>query len=106
MSFFLQSAAKKSGVKTAAVSTSAPSVSGLHIRLQREAEEAKMLETDFTKISFPDVKTLQSMVVVIKPAEGYYSGGSFEFSVDIPDDYPYHPPKAVCLTDVCIHICF
>ena len=38
--------------------------------------------------------------LVIKPQEGIYEGGEYEFSMDCPDDYPNRPPKVMCLTTI------
>ena len=40
--------------------------------------------------------------VTIKPDEGYYRGGAFTFTFDVPGTYPHEAPKVKCLTK-CYH---
>ena len=48
-------------------------------------------------IAFPNGKDdLLNFVIAIKPDEGYYRGGTFEFSFAVPTMYPHEPPKVRC----------
>ena len=48
-------------------------------------------------IAFPNGRDdLLNFVIAIKPDEGYYRGGTFEFSFAVPTMYPHEPPKVRC----------
>ncbi|CAL5333639.1 unnamed protein product [Camellia sinensis] len=52
-------------------------------------------------ISFPNGKDdLMNFEVTIRPDEGYYLGGTFTFSFQVPPVYPHEPPKVKCKTKV------
>jgi len=40
------------------------------------------------------------MVLTIKPDQGLWAGGTFAFSIKVPDMYPHEPPKVHCNTAV------
>eukprot|EP00211_Chloroparvula_japonica_P015749 CAMPEP_0119122692 /NCGR_PEP_ID=MMETSP1310-20130426/2878_1 /TAXON_ID=464262 /ORGANISM="Genus nov. species nov., Strain RCC2339" /LENGTH=203 /DNA_ID=CAMNT_0007112391 /DNA_START=78 /DNA_END=689 /DNA_ORIENTATION=- len=58
----------------------------------------EMDEVPGVKVDFPDPDNLMVLKVEIKPPEGYYKGGTFVFSVNVPDNYPFTPPKVRCDT--------
>ncbi|CAG2105613.1 unnamed protein product, partial [Medioppia subpectinata] len=43
---------------------------------------------------------LMNFKITICPDEGYYKGGKFSFSLKVPQNYPYGPPKVKCETRV------
>ena len=47
-----------------------------------------------------DPKDITKFKLVIKPQEGIYEGGKWEFSFDCPPDFPNNPPKVHCLTQI------
>ncbi|XP_063935012.1 NEDD8-conjugating enzyme Ubc12 isoform X3 [Daucus carota subsp. sativus] len=52
-------------------------------------------------ISFPNGKDdLMNFEVIIRPDEGYYSGGLFTFTFQISPIYPHEAPKVKCKTKV------
>ncbi|KAF7128026.1 hypothetical protein RHSIM_Rhsim11G0173600 [Rhododendron simsii] len=52
-------------------------------------------------ISFPNGKDdLMNFEVTIRPDEGYYLGGTFMFTFQVPPMYPHEPPKVKCKTKV------
>ena len=65
------------------------------------------------QVTQPDLNDLSQLTVTISPDQvklkihrnssfiffsmkGFYSGGHFTFSIRIPSDYPYSPPKIQC----------
>jgi ubiquitin-conjugating enzyme E2 M len=32
--------------------------------------------------------------------DSYWYGGKYEFTISIPDNYPFDPPKVMCLTKI------
>src|SRR5690349_4208840 len=51
-----------------------------------------------TKILFNDPNNLMKFDVQIKPSDGLYSGALFLFTVEVPNTYPYDPPRVICNT--------
>ena len=48
-------------------------------------------------IAFPNGKDdLLNFVISIKPDEGFYRGGTFDFAFAVPAMYPHEPPKVRC----------
>jgi len=66
------------------------------LRAQKDISE--MDPVPGTKISFPDANNIMKFDVSIRPSDGLYSGATFNFAVEIPNSYPYDPPKVVCNT--------
>eukprot|EP00299_Pterocystis_sp_00344_P010189 c4497_g1_i1.p1 GENE.c4497_g1_i1~~c4497_g1_i1.p1 ORF type:complete len:150 (-),score=25.48 c4497_g1_i1:820-1269(-) len=49
----------------------------------------------------PDGNNLyQWKAVIIAPADSVYSGGVFQLRIDIPENYPFQPPKVRFLTRI------
>ncbi|KAK1292250.1 NEDD8-conjugating enzyme Ubc12 [Acorus calamus] len=52
-------------------------------------------------IAFPNGKDdLMNFEVTLQPDEGYYLGGSFVFTFQVPPIYPHEAPKVKCKTKV------
>jgi len=51
-----------------------------------------------TRLNFPDPNHLMTFELFVIPADGMYKGAEFKFTVNIPNTYPYDPPKAQCET--------
>ncbi|EAY16685.1 Ubiquitin-conjugating enzyme family protein [Trichomonas vaginalis G3] len=43
---------------------------------------------------------IMNFVVRIKPSDGYWAGYNFDFLFATPDNFPYIPPKVLCLTKI------
>eukprot|EP00467_Chlorarachnion_reptans_P016701 CAMPEP_0114499782 /NCGR_PEP_ID=MMETSP0109-20121206/7607_1 /TAXON_ID=29199 /ORGANISM="Chlorarachnion reptans, Strain CCCM449" /LENGTH=195 /DNA_ID=CAMNT_0001677385 /DNA_START=78 /DNA_END=665 /DNA_ORIENTATION=- len=41
-------------------------------------------------------RSLLDFRFTLSPEEGYWLGGTFHFRCQVPDDYPYKPPKITC----------
>mmetsp|Transcript_20737 Transcript_20737/g.35385 ORF Transcript_20737/g.35385 Transcript_20737/m.35385 type:complete len:228 (+) Transcript_20737:74-757(+) len=51
-------------------------------------------------LNFPDPDNLMDFRVDITPSEGLYKDATFNFTVTVPPDYPFKPPKAMCNTPI------
>ncbi|XP_057527609.1 NEDD8-conjugating enzyme Ubc12-like [Amaranthus tricolor] len=69
------------------------------LRLHKDITELNLSKS--CNISFPNGKDdLMNFEVTIRPDEGYYLGGTFVFTFQVPSVYPYEPPKVKCKTKV------
>ncbi|KAI3847253.1 hypothetical protein MKW92_031235 [Papaver armeniacum] len=67
------------------------------LRLNKDISELNLPQT--TKIAFPNGKDeLMNFEVSIRPDEGYYRSGKFEFTFQVPPTYPHEAPKVKCKT--------
>ncbi|KAH9611248.1 hypothetical protein KSS87_011802 [Heliosperma pusillum] len=78
--------------------------SAIHLDLSKHVSLADISELNLPKscnISFPNGKDdLMNFEVTIRPDEGYYLGGIFAFTFQVPSVYPHEPPKVKCKTKV------
>ena len=87
-----------------------PAIGGTNIaliRIQKDISEIQ-LPPNIT-LSFPNPDDLLNFDVKIKPKEGYYQHGAFDFAFKIKPMYPYEPPKVQCKQKVriwCLTYCF
>ena len=58
------------------------------------------------ELRFPDPNNIMSSEIIITPQDGMYKGGRFVFTMNIPDDYPFSPPKVHCQTRVLHPVCY
>lgn len=54
-------------------------------------------------IEFPDTKDISKFAIKLSPGGGYYKGASFEFQVDVSEQYPIEAPKVECSTTPIYH---
>ncbi|XP_048336371.1 NEDD8-conjugating enzyme Ubc12 isoform X2 [Ziziphus jujuba] len=79
--------------------TPAKKQSAGELRLHKDISELNLPKTCI--ISFPNGKDdLMNFEVTIRPDEGYYLGGTFLFSFQVPSIYPHEAPKVKCKTKV------
>ncbi|KAK6460146.1 ubiquitin-conjugating enzyme/RWD-like protein [Scheffersomyces coipomensis] len=69
-------------------------VSSAQALLQKHLTELELPKS--TNIEFPDPKDFFNFKLVISPAGGYYSKGSFTFTVEVTQNFPFEPPKVKC----------
>mmetsp|Transcript_20808 Transcript_20808/g.70850 ORF Transcript_20808/g.70850 Transcript_20808/m.70850 type:complete len:184 (+) Transcript_20808:202-753(+) len=85
----------------AAAATGKPKQTPGELRIAKDISELN-LPAGYS-IHFPDGKDkLMRFEVTVKPDEGFYLGGQFMFSFDVPATYPHEPPKVKCHT-LCYH---
>lgn len=72
------------------------------LRIQKEVGEIDTVcgKDKTIAVSFPDPDNLMAFNVTIQPAEGYWKGGKFVFSVKVLKTYPHDAPKCHCDTKV------
>jgi len=68
--------------------------------LVREVQEMESTLPRTCRVHFDDPNKLHSFVLFVSPDEGYWAGGRFRFSVDVPDDYNIVPPRVSCDTKI------
>lgn len=69
------------------------------LRLHKDISELNLPKS--CNISFPKGQDdLMNFEVTIRPDEGYYLGGTFVFTFQVPSVYPHEPPKVKCKTKV------
>merc|ERR1711916_281880 len=69
------------------------------IRIQKDIQELE-LGSNMT-IDFPNgADDMLNFVITMRPDEGLYSGGTFQFTFEIPSGYPHTVPKVHCDTKV------
>eukprot|EP01018_Ginkgo_biloba_P033858 Gb_16782 [translate_table: standard] len=69
------------------------------LRLHKDMSELSLPMS--TSITFPNGKDeLTTFEISIQPNEGYYTEGTFVFTVSVSPLYPYDPPKVKCKTKV------
>lgn len=49
-------------------------------------------------VTFPNPDDLMTIALSLSPEEGFYTAGTFAFTISIPADYPHSPPKVHCDT--------
>ena len=60
------------------------------LRLQKDVQELD--GGDVAKVTFPDASNLKVMNCSIAPTDGFWQGATFNFTIDVPDDYPHKAP--------------
>lgn len=68
------------------------------IRLQKDFEDLGSIPD--TELIVPDANNLQHFIMRIKPVQGIWQGGNFDFDFTIPDDFPFTRPAVKCLTRI------
>jgi ubiquitin-conjugating enzyme E2 M len=86
---------KKEGMKSVLSSRS--------IRLTRDIETLDLPPQ--ARIEFPNVtavgkRDITNFHIIMTPNEGYWKGGSFVFTFEIPPEYNFKPPKVTCITRI------
>ena len=64
------------------------------IRIDRDLSN---LDGTTAKCTAPNPRDLKVLTVQVKPPDGIWIGGTFNFRLNFPDQYPHEPPKATYL---------
>ncbi|XP_042209127.1 NEDD8-conjugating enzyme UBE2F-like isoform X1 [Homarus americanus] len=73
----------------------------ISIRDQLLVKEVSEMESNLPEgcaAKFDDPDTLHSFHLIVTPPEGYWSGGVFAFSINVPEEYNIAPPLVRCET--------
>ncbi|EDQ86109.1 uncharacterized protein MONBRDRAFT_35275 [Monosiga brevicollis MX1] len=52
------------------------------------------------KLEFDDPDDLMNFRLILRPTEGFYRGGRFQFTFNVGRNYPHEPPKVHCDTKI------
>ena len=86
---------KTSGTTTSGTKKVTPG----QLRLSKDIAQIDIPKNAVMK--FPNKDDITKFDVTVKPEDGsYWYGGTYSFTVTIPDDYPQEPPKITCNTKV------
>merc|ERR1712065_57451 len=89
---------KKEG-QTSSAQAAEDSQKPAEIRIQKDISELELGPN--AEIDFPNgADDLMNFVVTIRPDEGYWAGGKFDFVFSIPEGYPHDVPNVDCTTKV------
>ncbi|GAQ84201.1 ubiquitin-conjugating enzyme [Klebsormidium nitens] len=70
-------------------------------RLFKEFKEVQRDKKDTDIVLFPDESNIYRWTAYIKgPAETPYDGGTFQLSINVPENYPLTPPVVRCNTKI------
>ncbi|GAB5353065.1 hypothetical protein AAMO2058_000006400 [Amorphochlora amoebiformis] len=66
--------------------------------MRMQADMSVLELPPYVKLNQDDVKAnkLTDFRLSIAPQDGYWKGGTFRFRYQVPDGYPYKPPKITC----------
>ncbi|CAB3984153.1 NEDD8-conjugating enzyme UBE2F-like [Paramuricea clavata] len=70
------------------------------ILLTKEVPEMIENLPDTCQVDFKDPDILKEFDLTIKPEEGFWSGGTFHFHINVPEEYNIKPPLASCKTRI------
>lgn len=79
-----------------AASNAASFVSSAQLRITKDINDLSLY--DSFEVHFPDPDDLLKFKAVIRPDEGFYNGGRFEFTFCVGPNYPHEPPRVTCDT--------
>ncbi len=73
-------------------------MSPAQLRLQKDITELDIPKS--IKLSFPNTTDLFNFTLAILPQQGYYQGGTFDFTVEVSNNFPMEPPKIKCTNKI------
>eukprot|EP00045_Choanoeca_perplexa_P022977 m.11529 g.11529 ORF g.11529 m.11529 type:complete len:182 (+) comp9834_c0_seq1:107-652(+) len=82
----------------AAGHTPGAGTSASELRITKDHNELQLPSS--CKLSFDDPDDLMHFRLTLKPTEGFYKGGKFDFSFEVTRNYPHEPPKVHCDTKI------
>ncbi|KAH3753285.1 NEDD8-conjugating enzyme UBE2F-like [Dreissena polymorpha] len=68
--------------------------------LVKEVQEMEENLPKTCKANFNDHNTLHLFTLTIAPEEGFWNGGKFKFSINVPEEYNIVPPNVTCDTRI------
>ena len=72
------------------------------VEIRLKSDFAKYQPLPNVKMTFPVAGTQQKIELEINMTkeDGYWRGGIYKFTVDVPDSYPHHAPKVHLITPI------
>ncbi|WAR10508.1 UBE2F-like protein [Mya arenaria] len=70
---------------------------------QKSLDKVQEMEENLPKtckVDFPNHNILNHFTLNIQPEDGFWSGGKFKFSVEVPEEYNIVPPNVTCDTRI------
>lgn len=64
---------------------------GSELRCQKDL--AEMAPVKGTRLEFPEPDDIKHFNLYVTPYDGLWEGAEFRFKVEVPQSYPYEPPK-------------
>ncbi|XP_013396336.1 NEDD8-conjugating enzyme UBE2F [Lingula anatina] len=68
--------------------------------LVKEVQEMELNTPKSCKVHFEDPNKLNQFSLTITPDDGFYAGGKYKFSIDVPEEYNMVPPTVRCNTRI------
>jgi len=68
------------------------------IRVHKDLSE--MQPVSGTRLDFPNPDDLMAFMLYVKATDGLWKNAEYKFTVHVPSNYPYDPPKVVCETPI------
>jgi ubiquitin-conjugating enzyme E2 M len=75
-------------------------VSNGFLQFKKESSDFKQSMIPQAKLIFNDNDILNFSIIYTPEKDSYWYPGEYQFSFKIPDDYPFSPPKVLCLTKI------
>ncbi|GAM18723.1 hypothetical protein SAMD00019534_018980 [Acytostelium subglobosum LB1] len=66
------------------------------LRAQKDVDEMEL--PPGCKVHFKDTNDILNFTLDVTPTDGLYQNATFKFTINIPNTYPYDPPKVHCDT--------
>ncbi|RZC39151.1 NEDD8-conjugating enzyme UBE2F [Asbolus verrucosus] len=66
--------------------------------LIKESQEMAQLLPSNCSVFYENENDLSKFILTVKPAEGFWEGGTFRFAINVTEDYNMVPPTVKCLT--------
>eukprot|EP01017_Pseudomicrothorax_dubius_P025516 TRINITY_DN2765_c0_g1_i2.p1 TRINITY_DN2765_c0_g1~~TRINITY_DN2765_c0_g1_i2.p1 ORF type:complete len:177 (+),score=40.38 TRINITY_DN2765_c0_g1_i2:150-680(+) len=70
------------------------------LRIQTDIVSLGQDLKDHIKYSFDPSNPLKMELTITPPKDSLWKGGVYKMSLEFPENYPFHPPKATCLTKI------
>lgn len=80
------------------VDTSANRLSPAQLRASKDFSDLSLPNS--VTVTQPDPNDMMNYKINIRPDEGFYRGGKFQFDLKIPSTYPHEPPKLKCESSI------
>eukprot|EP01017_Pseudomicrothorax_dubius_P025522 TRINITY_DN2765_c0_g3_i1.p1 TRINITY_DN2765_c0_g3~~TRINITY_DN2765_c0_g3_i1.p1 ORF type:complete len:183 (+),score=52.37 TRINITY_DN2765_c0_g3_i1:52-600(+) len=70
------------------------------LRVQKDITTLGQDLKDHIKYTFDPSNLLKMELIITPPKDSLWEGGSYKMILEFPEDYPFNPPKATCMTKI------